>query len=445
MVVAAGTTSAQPPVPAEPENDNREYVLDAVTNDYNRQWREVWAGGDNRFRMRLGSNNVTQWMLEEEFKFSASLVDRRLRFRFHHQRFDRYSVDRLTGDTIEFEARMFGDNYLSLYVTPTSARSENTLGLIAQHRRQVNRYARFIVEFPHVVRNFNEDHKGFGDSPDVVFADRPLRLALDVRERVCPGVWFSLEGEIVPEFTVNERDGRTRVVTRSESVEAASLGGWVEYSWPGEKELPDRSSAGVQASWQEDDRAENVPTLAAPAGSRGRLADADGALAAGSSPLMAFDKDLYWISANDSIAGWKVSRSSVKPYAWIVLDDRWTVRGVLLFEERSIRLLADQGVETVIDNRYVAPALGARLSLGHERRAIVELGWASLFRKRTERRGGGARDEMRIDDQRLYVGFDYVFATDRRVSITESFELDARDRGQYGIHDHAFVQMIFGF
>ena len=27
----------------------------------------------------------------------------------------------------------------------------------------------------------------------------------------------------------------------------------------------------------------------------------------------------------------------------------------------------------------------------------------------------------------------------------ESFELDERDRGQYGIHDHGFFQMIFGF
>jgi len=101
----------QPTFPREPEDDNREYVLDALTNDYSRPWRETWDAGDNRLRMRVGSNNITQWFLEEELKFSANLIANRLRFRFHHARLLRNSSERLTGDTFEFEGLVFGDNY----------------------------------------------------------------------------------------------------------------------------------------------------------------------------------------------------------------------------------------------------------------------------------------------------------------------------------------------
>ena len=39
LVIPEGA-SGQLLFPREPEEDNEEYVLDAVTNDYNRQWRE---------------------------------------------------------------------------------------------------------------------------------------------------------------------------------------------------------------------------------------------------------------------------------------------------------------------------------------------------------------------------------------------------------------------
>jgi hypothetical protein len=31
------------------------------------------------------------------------------------------------------------------------------------------------------------------------------------------------------------------------------------------------------------------------------------------------------------------------------------------------------------------------------------------------------------------------------VRLNEAFELDPEDRGQFGIHDHGFFQMIVGF
>ncbi len=109
-LLATNGVRGQLVVPREAEEDNKEFVLDAVTNDNSRLWREVWDAGDNRFRMRVGSNNITQWFLEEELKFSSNLIENRLRFRFHHARLLRNSSERLTGDTFEFEGRVFGDN-----------------------------------------------------------------------------------------------------------------------------------------------------------------------------------------------------------------------------------------------------------------------------------------------------------------------------------------------
>ncbi len=436
--------------PREPEEDNREYVLDAVTNEYSRVWREVWDAGDNRFRMRVGSNNVAQWFLEEELKFSANLIDDRLRFRFHHARLLRYSSERLTADTFEFEGRVFGDNYVSAYGTPTSTRAENAVGLTLQNRRAVDRYSLCFVEFPHVVRNFTEGRSGNTDSLDVVFTDKPVRFGLNIRERLHRGVWIRIEGELVPEFIVVE-EAATGSVVRSETAAAKSLAGWLEYSWPPTVPLPARSAIGFEAGYRHDEREEGPAPLTT-ASARGAPAkipeqpwDRFDAQPAVSDVLMEFDKDLYWINPEDSVTAWRSTRTYAKPYAWIVLNDRWSLRGAVQFESREIRRRNRQSVEMSIKNHYVAPSVGARLGLGSHRQSIVELGWASLSRRREERTGTGTSNETAFDDHRIYAALEYVLSPDKIVRLIESFELDAGDRGEYGIHDHAFFQMIFGF
>jgi len=441
-------------VPREPEDDNREFVLDAVTNDNSRLWREVWDAGDNRFRMRVGSNNITQWFLEEQLKFSSNLIENRLRFRFHHARLFRNSSERLAGDTFEFEGRVFGDNYVSAYGTPTSKRAENTIGLMLQNRRAVNRYSLFFIEFPHVVRNFTEERKGTSDSLNVIFTDKPVRLGLNIRERLHRGVWFRLEGELVPEFTVAEEEEATGSVVRSETVMAKSLAGWLEYNWPQTDPLPARSAIGIEAGYRQDERTDGSAFLTGALAPReldegpARLAersDKDRPQGAGRAILMEFDKDLYWISPDDSVAAWSNTRAYGKPYAWIVLSDRWSLRAAVLFESREIRRRNQQSVETLIVNHYVAPAAGARLGLGSRRRAIVEFGWASLFRRREEKTGLGTSIETDFDDHRIYASLEYAFSPSKIVRLIESFELDASDRGRYGIHDHGFFQIIIGF
>jgi hypothetical protein len=443
-----GRAWGQAAFPREPEEDNREYVLDAVTNDHSRAWREVWDAGDNRFRMRVGSNNVTQWFLEEELKFSSSLIEHRLRFRFHHARLLRNSSERLTGDTFEFEGRAFGDHYVSAYATPTSRRAENAVGLVLQNRRAVDRYSLFFIEFPHVVRNFTEGRKDNADSLNVVFTDKPVRLGLNVRERLHRGVWLRLEGELVPEFTVAEEVQATGAVVRSEAVKAKSLAGWLEYNWPPTDPLPARSAVGLEAGYRQDERTERPGSLAAAPARAPSWEDptkTGDVVSAASGVLMAFDKDLYGISPDDTVAAWSNTRTYARPYTWIVLNDRWSLRAAILFESREIQRLNRQAVETSIENRYVAPAAGARLGLGSRQQSIVELGWTSLARRREEKTGAGASIRTDFDDHRIYAAFEYVFGPDRIVRLIESFELDANDRGQYGIHDHGFFQMIIGF
>jgi hypothetical protein len=113
LFLVLGESAFADRLPVEPEEDNSEYSLDLETNSYNRLWREIWDDADNRFRFRLGSNNVREWFIEEELKFSARL-SKRLRFRFHHERFHRYTSDRRTFNTLEFEGNIASEFYISL-------------------------------------------------------------------------------------------------------------------------------------------------------------------------------------------------------------------------------------------------------------------------------------------------------------------------------------------
>ena len=112
IVCAYVCVAAAATVPRPPEEDNQEYLLDIVTNEYSREWREAWDAGDNRFRFRLGSNNVSQWFIEEELKLAVRL-NKRLRFRFYHARLDRFTTERIPWDVLEFEGQVSPSWYLA--------------------------------------------------------------------------------------------------------------------------------------------------------------------------------------------------------------------------------------------------------------------------------------------------------------------------------------------
>lgn len=502
LLGAITTTRAQMPFPREPEEDNEEYLLDLAVNEYSRLWREAWDAGDNRFRLRAGSNNMAQWFLEEELKAAAVLTGR-LRFRFYHARLLRHSAEKLGTDTFEFEGRVVGDWFLSAHGTPTSEKAENNIGIRVQNRRSVNRYTVVFVEWPQLVRNFAEHGKDNSDSLIVVFADHPIRLGVNSRERLAAGLWLRVQGELIPEFEVAEEIQATGVTARTEKVEARSLAGWLEFGWDrideaGDKEAPTdvagppgvgvfetRSAVGIDTGYRLDKRAgRRSAGLGAGGGQPVRMAGQVGGqpfglcalggrpvsgrlvspvfgavrresgdephptLPVGDVPLMEFDRDLYIISDDDSIVAWTNRRLYARPYGWVAVGERWTVRGSVQLETRDIRRLNRQDTETTITKRIVVPIAGVRWGLGARQASVVEFGWASQFRHREEevRRGGDvSSSSMNFDDHRIYVAFEYAFGPARMLRLIETIDLDNDERGRFGVHDHGFFQLLFGF
>ena len=446
IVCEAGT------LPKEPEFDNGEYMLDLVTNRYNRLWREIYDAGDNRFRLRVGSNSFEQWLLEEELKFSTDLASR-LRFRYRHTRFFRNSSEQLADDTFEFEVRFYGNNFLSFFATPTFLKAENSIGLMLQNRRAVNQYSILFVEFPQVVRNFTEREKGGPDTVLTVFTDKPIRLGVDLREPIGSSVWLRLAGEYVPSFEmVDEIKSTGRTIAR-EAVKAAGIMGWIEYVWHGDREFSEQTAFGVDWGYRSEESTRSfngssatpdiVPGTSARLFSHTRR-DPPPLRRAPRLLEMEFDDDLFHRGIDNTVSAWQEERVRAQPYVWAYLSPRYTARATVRFERREIDWTNTSGQHFLVETDYATALVGLRAHFGSRRQSIIEGGFASEFRKRREQ-----IDDMsnttHHDDHRFYFSFEYAFDDSKRLRITEALELDGEDIGDLRIHDHGFLQMIFGF
>lgn len=60
----------------EPENLDREYELDLITQSYPRNWDKYWRGRDQAWRISGGSVNVRDLLLRQEVKFKLLLSSR---------------------------------------------------------------------------------------------------------------------------------------------------------------------------------------------------------------------------------------------------------------------------------------------------------------------------------------------------------------------------------
>lgn len=453
----AGTALAGS-VPQEPEQDNSEYLLDIVTNSYARAWREAWDAGDNRFRFRLGSNEVAEWFIEEELKFSASLNER-FRFRFHHARLLRYTTEQIPWDVLEFEGHVHKQLFASLYARPAFDKREGSLGLMLQLRQAVNRYARLSVEWPGFMRNFVEHHRETSDGLLYIFTDPPIRFALDLRAELTPNIWVRVAGEAIPQFGMGEEAVNTGQKIEHESAQAEGIGGWIEYIVDPSREPADQFAFGIEADYQRERKSkELVVSPAAFDADASRAGVDERATVRGSqrddpfqkTPELRFDEDLYQETDDDTVSAWRDTRAFVSPYAWVPIGERVVVNATLRFEEREISVSSRGGRTFATTNEYVVPRLGASYVFGKERRLLLEGGWAAEFRTRTveEEQSFGEGIELQkddIEDQRVYLAAEYRFGQANMIRLSEAFELDSEDRGQFGIHDHGFFQMIVGF
>jgi hypothetical protein len=454
LILLSHTFCVAGTLPKEPEFDNGEYMLDLVTNRYNRLWREIYDAGDNRFRLRLGSNSFEQWLLEEELKLSTDLLSR-LRFRYRHARLFRNSSEQLADDTFEFEGRFYGNNYLSFFATPTFLKAENSIGLMLQNRRAVNRYSIVFVEFPQAVRNFTEREKGGPDTLLTVFTDKPIRFGVNIRESIGSNVWLRVAGEYIPSFEMADEIKSTGQTIAKERIKAAGIMGWVEYVWHVERDFSEQTALGLDWGYRKEESSRwfagssgvpsRVPGMPTPS-------SADPARDPSSFPgqraprllEMEFDDGLFERGVDDSVQSWEESRVRLQPYAWFYLTRRLTARTTVRAERREIGWTNVGGERRLLETDYLVALVGMRVHLGSRRQSIIEGGLASEFRKRRETIEGSC-DTTHHDDHRAYFSFEYAFDESKRVRITEAFELDGEDVGDLRIHDHGFLQMIFGF
>jgi hypothetical protein len=439
---------AWPPVvrgvtaPVEPQTENPEFTLDTWTNRYDRYWREVWDGGDNRFRLKFGSNNVREWNLEEELKLAADLLDDRLRFRFYHSRLLLDSSDQRRRDTFEFELRLRGRYYLSVFATPTFTKAENSIGLMLQHRARVDEYVKLIAELPHAVRNFAERH---GDRPGAsytAFTRRPFRLAVDARGALVPCVWGRLVVDYVRPFETATEDNDTGALADNERGEAWSIGGWVEYA-AGDRG-PDQPAGGIYY------HAESRLREGEPVHAGGPVAAALPGRAGGDAPgriPVGIGNEFYTPTVPDTLRRWSDKRAVLEPFVRLPVAGRWVFKGSPRLDYRELETTDEAGRTSRIENGSIVAGAGGQVALGDTRRAVVEGGFAMEYRDRRQScgcPGAPARKDI-YRDHRLYASFEYRFSPTRVIRLIETIDLAREDWGSFSIHDHGFVQAIFSF
>lgn len=433
-------------MPIESEKENVEYLLDLWTNRFDRHWREAWEGGYNRFRFRVGSNNVREWFIEEELKFESPFGGR-LRFLYFHTRLIHDSSDQQAHDVLEIEGRVRDKLYLSLLVEPAFEKAENTLGLALQRRTAVNRYAQVFVEFPHLVRNFAERHGDTGGKILAVFTDQPFRVGFDVRELLNQHVWLRATGNLIPDFRGALEDGTTGEILAGENGYAEAVEGWVEYF-----EESMRGRNGVRATGITFGHKKTVkggPTTGSQPSSPDLIQSADRGATAGPRAIPAIvDRDFYLITEPDSISGWEQNYDHVGPYTWLPLSERSVLKSSFMYVDRTLKRYDRSGRRTDVTNSAVVAGFGLLRQIGRGG-TYVEAGIAAEYRHRLEKKsGGGLPDERREDDihdSRVYLVYEHRFEGAKSIRLIETIDLDKEDWGAFSIHDHAFVQLLFEF
>lgn len=433
-------------VPIEPEQENKEYLLDVWTNRFDRHWREMWDGGYNRYRFRLGSNNVREWYLEEELKF-ASPLGKRLRFLFHHARLIHDSSDQRGYDILELEGRVSRYGYLSVFIKPKFKKAENSLGFVLQGRQKVNQYIRLIVEFPHLVRNFAERHGDTSGKTLTVFTDNPVRIGFDVREPLADQFWLRLTGEIIPAFRTSLEDGATGYRYTTERGQAEEIEGWLEYQHGPEHDLSWQTAVGVSFGYKSHDKGGFAAVKKTV--SSNLLPSTGGVRTKGPDLIPAgVGDDFYTLTEPDSIIGWDRRWGYIGPYVWVPLSERLLLKTSLIYFDRSLERRDYTGRLTRIDN--VAVVSGAGLQIRPRGgRTYLEAGLAVEYRRRTEKPSRGVPQTESLEDDykdhRMYIAYEYRFADSKIIRLIETIDFDREDWGAFSLHDHAFVQILFEF
>jgi len=449
LIVDAGSATS----PREPERDNEEYILDQVTNEYSRPWREVWDGGESELRFRLGSNNVRQWFIEEELKLTTYLL-RRLRLKFYQSRLLRYTDHQYSFNTFEFEFRLQNDYYASLIAIPTAKKDDNSIGFSIQRRRAVNRYALVYIELPRFLNNFTEHHKATSDTLFDIYSRQPVRFGVEFRDNIGAHLAVRFSGYMSNNYEFALENSRTGERMGEGGGKVKAFAGWIEHIDDTTKTVDKQNVFGIEGAYAFIEKfrvpalsqaaTEILPPLKHDQVSRKDLMSTGYAL-----PFIEFGDDPFTLMKSDTLLSYSEEKMFFAPYLWMSVGERAVVALSVRFERRELYWTNNERIGSRIRNRYIVPAFRLFYELGARKKSEVGFAFISEYRKRTEVDCIGSGQIIDMDserkDRRICILYEYRFRPDARLKIIESIDLDKRDWGQFSVHDHGFFQLIIGF
>jgi len=491
----------------EPEEDNREFMLDQETNYVSRDWRAIWDGSDNAFFFRLGSNNVREWFIEEKLKLALPLLEKRLRFLFYHARIDWFSGHRRSFDTMALEGRLTGRWHLALLATPRTQKKDDTIGFAITRRVARGRFASIYIEWPRFLNDFVEGHKQMADTLLEFYRRSPVRVGVDLRCDSLGPVSLALKGYRTNTFQMNaKRKGTEEPFLWGQMSYAA---GWAEAAL-GEAVLGLRGGYESARYRRREGAAASGPGVGAvrtaggsrrgaiyertPGCSAGPWAaarslddafyeapDEAGALEQGASqegevytreigngPVRDIEPKLWeGFGYGDLAVAPSAAENSVEeervwwaaPYLTVSAGRRLSFFAEVLLAGRRLRwkdevssAAGTTGSQTntspqelhQVTSFYVAPVVSARFRLGRREGSLVEAGLAVEDHRRRETFRLVRLEETRRD-HRLFFAYEHSFGARLKLRIVESLDLDRRDWGQFSIHDHGFFQALMSW
>lgn len=409
---AAGAQPYRTPFPEEPERYDREYHLDLLTMRIDRDWRDLWDGGDNAFLLRFGSMNVEQWNLQESLKFSAALAPR-FRMRFWGERF--HTLDELAHERSELEAelRLRSFYYISLLVAPAFWKRENDVGLGIQRRRAVDRYVRLIFRIRDFANNFAYRHGENIEGEENIYTRQPLEAAVEALEELGRRMRLGLSG-----YATNAWEKEHRFLEGQAEDYRLSCSSWDISLWL-ECDLSSRLRLDLDArgaAFHEERE-----------GGRSRE---------DKHRVRLFLTRLWWYPSGHTPGRRAAERGG---HGDTMITGRTAVCAGLQARCERWSALGDEA--GVFSKDELFPFLYVRRCFG--RRHSVEVGYLA-DRYESERSGFEPGSDSRWEN-RIKISYEINFKGASRFRVIETIDLDREDWGQFSVHDHFFLMSFISF
>ena len=396
--LTAGEARAQSyisPFPEEPERYDREYYLDMLTLRYDRHWRDAWYARDNVYRLRFGSLNVEQWKLDESLKLAVGLSDR-FRFRFWMDADEGLAETWYRRSELEFEGRLSGPYYASIYVSPSFWKRENDIGLGFQRRTETDRFVRVIARVLDFANDFSYERGENIEDEENLYTSQPIEVELEAREEIGATFRFGARGRITNRWEKEYRYLSDQAEDYVESGYRREGLAWAEY--------------------------DITPSLIV--GCEARVGE-------------------FWSeTSNSETTSWMHRTREILPeiYWYPSEEGRMIVHGGLQIRRER---WSGEGPERYGDFRKEELLPFALFQYRFNDSHGIELGY--LGDRYESLRTGDREETDERWENRFEIAYDLRLRGKHRFLIIETLDLDREDWGQFSVHDHFFFMMMVTF